>query len=304
MRENQILFKRNVRLSISDNFTNKTKSWSDLLVKFRITYTLEADSNKATIEIYNLSRKSRDLLDSLFDENKNVRAVVILEVGYGPIRAFENFGLDTLFIGDIETAKSKKDGPDWITEITAGDSDKDLKLPFSRTYIKKDPSFTSPNYRQIIKDVFKSIGFIVDQTSLSFIKTTPIPRSISIEGTVKDVTNTILEGFNLEWAIYKRKVQILEKGKTNNSEVIQLRKDTGLLDEPIKTDKGLNIKALIRPNFIPGTQIRIRSDKFDGFYKIERVTFDGDSRGPNWFADMECSFVTPLTIPGTVTVTA
>ena len=75
---------------------------SKLRIEFAVKKTETPDSNSCTINIYNLSENTRNLID-------RVDKIMILEAGYS-----ESSGLETLFVGNISNITHSINKPNVI----------------------------------------------------------------------------------------------------------------------------------------------------------------------------------------------
>ena len=92
--------------------------------------------------------------------------------------------------------------------------------------------------------------------------------------------------------------RITKSDETTDEEAIVLNKNSGLINSPIKTDTGIKARSLIQVGFNPGRGINIKSQLISGFYRIEKVVFQGETRSKNWYADIEAKTIEPNAIVG------
>jgi len=192
---------------------------------------------------------------------------VQLDAGYGGIP-------ERIFIGDINKASNIKQGPDIITKIEAGDSSK--KYQEKRVNVTLGPGADT---KQAVEAIARAME--VGVGSIKGIVNTVYQQGVTLEGPVKDRMDDVVTKMGLEWSIQDGALQLLPPGTPSETTAIVLSKDTGLLEAPVRTDKGLEFRALLRVAFKPGVSVKIESKFVDGFFKLRKVRLVGDNRkGP------------------------
>lgn len=253
---------------------------TDLRVSFDIDSTNDSNANTAKIQIYNLNGSNRGVLKTKDD------LVVILEIGYGNT-------LEQLFIGDIARSSTQRNGADFITTIEAGDAEKAL------TEATLDKSYEAgTNEKTIVEDAFqamKDTGQIIIG-SLAAMKDDITQNGFSASGTAKLVVDKIISKQKLEFSIQNNETQILKPDQDTGEEAILLTPQTGLIGSPsvgligkkASKKEGISFRALIQTTkFRPGRLVNIVSRDMDGFFKIVKASFNGDTHSEPWFADCE-----------------
>ena len=280
-----LLFQRNATVTLAESGTEQAKIIKDLFIKFKITKSTKSTANKSIIEIYNLNQDSRGFIESFTSRKEIVKPKVKLNVGYQDLS-------ELLFIGDITLTSSHKNGPDWITTITA-DTGKDAveDTKFKKTY----KAGTSENI--IVEDVLNEVQLLSENIKAE-LKGEKINQSVTVNGSIKKLLDEYIGNQEKEWSVQDDGVQVLDGNQTTNEPAITLSKATGLIGSPIKTDTGIKLKALIQPGFKPGRGISVSSSLITGFYKIEKVTFDGQTRSNQWYAMIEASLTAANPVVG------
>jgi hypothetical protein len=105
-------FKRFYRLTVGDYKTRDGLEITDLQITFDISKSADnsAQSNSASIEIYNLSPNNLKILETEYP-------AAILEVGYE-----SQNNLKILFAGKVGDVSTRKRGPDKVTQLIIGSS--------------------------------------------------------------------------------------------------------------------------------------------------------------------------------------
>ena len=249
-----------------------------LRVVFHIELTEKKEPNSAKIDVYNLSDASRQSL-----QNKGVR--VVLQAGYVG-------SLAQIFSGDARTCGTQHLGPDFITTAQCGDGERAFK------YADVAQSFKPGTpVKDVIGKVVKALQVdpgnalqqankIVGQYSSSF----------AVSGRASDVLADILEPHGYSYSIQGGRIEILKIDETLKTEGPLLDKDSGLVGSPewgTPDAKGkpsvLKVRSLLQSRFRPGIRFELRSLDVNGFFRCKKVTHDGDTDGPNWWSDLECT---------------
>jgi hypothetical protein len=255
-----------------------------LRVSFDITKTDKKTPNTAKIMIYNLNEDHKSILKSKEDLS------LTLEVGYG-----EN--VDLLFTGDIKRAFSARNGADFITTIEVGDGDESLtKARIEKSYVAGTQVKTIiEDAFQIMKDTGKAII-----GSVANIKDEVVQNGFTASGLVSSVVDQLTKKQGLEFSIQDNETQILGEDEDTGEDAILLTPTTGLIGSPrlglIGADSskqdGVDFKALMQTTrFKPGRLVSIKSKEVDGFFKILKSKFTGDTHGASWFVDCEAKTV-------------
>lgn len=253
---------------------------TDLRISFDIDKTSGSNPNTAKIQIYNLNKSNRGILKTKDD------LTLILEVGYGE-------SLEQLFTGDVMRSFTQRSGADFITTIEVDDGGQAL------TEAKLDKSYEAgTNEKTIIEDALqamKDTGQVIIG-SLTALKDEVAQNGFSASGTAKGILDKIMPKQGLEFSIQDNEVQILEEDQDTGEEAILLTPQTGLIGSPsvgligkkAKKTEGISFRALIQTTkFRPGRLVNIVSRDMDGFFKIVKASFNGDTHSEPWFADCE-----------------
>lgn len=266
-------FGKTYRLTIED-----LEIESSLRCSFRIERTLTADHNKAAIEIYNLSKASRDRITK-------DRVTVKLEAGYQ-----DRMGL--LFSGDILAGGvlHMKNGPDWVTKIQAGDGEQALRT--SRINESFGP-------RTKLVDVLgkmagKFTGISADKAK-SKIKAGDFPgafkefvNGFSASGVLRSEFDTLMGNAGLTWSIQNNEMQVLAVGESTQDTAFEVGPGSGLIGSPEKGDKGaIKFRSLLQASIAPGRKVVLKSRDINATIVVEHVVYVGDTHGDQWFTESE-----------------
>lgn len=270
------LFNRYAKVRvIARNKASKTldvREFAGLRVAFTIEKNSESNANSAKVSIYNLNETSRS-----FCEVKG--QALILSVGYAPFDSAPL--LEVLFQGDTGKVSSKQDGSDWITVFEVGDGEQKLTNKNFNKVFKKSSSL-----RGMMNEVISSLGFT--KGAMEGIEDKVYKSPVVLSGTAKHIMDQLTKEAGVEWSVQNEVLQVLPKHGHTNDEVVVISKDTGLINVPIKGDDGIELECLIQPKLFPGKRIKIVSRTFNGIFRVQKCTYDGDTHEGDWKAKVEC----------------
>lgn len=229
--------------------------------KFNVTRGVFSESNKASIQLYNLASKTRNQIfqdQYTFDLEK--QKYVRLEAGW-------DGSMSLIFVGRIMQAYSHKAGgqTDVITDIQAVALD----------IFDGQSSYTFAA-GTTFKDALKTMAADFPNIILANIGTLEgtFKTPTTFEGSTIDCINTLTGGQSF-----------VDNGTLNtlmNNEVIDvpvpvISSTTNLLETPMRRDANLEIKTLFLPDIITGQLVEVSSDispDFNGQFKLVGFTHD------------------------------
>lgn len=249
---------------------------SNLDCVFVAKKTLKSEPNTCKLQLFNLAPETRKVLET------PKKLVLRLEAGYPDTIA-------QIFLGEIRSAFSKKQGADIVTEIDTGDSEKEVqKSHLSLTLGAKVP--TSVALSAIVRSFGIGMGNTatvaaqLDAKGSAFFR-----RGTVISGPSEQLMTDICRSADLEWSVQDGVIQILARGSALNDKAVYLSSDTGLVGSPTVDNKGLvSAVALIQPDLRPGRKVQFDTLSFRGGYRIQEVTYCGDTAGQEWYAKLTC----------------
>lgn len=261
------------------------KQIDGLRFAFDIEMNDSRETNKGSINIYNLSTETIGLL-----EQKD--ASIIIKAGY------DDEELSTLFIGNIIEFEHDFNGADIITKVKC----KDGYIPLTAKKIAL--SFApGSNTQQIVKKIVAELN--LTKGDYSTIPNLVYNQGFSFIGTPGTALNTILARTGWEWTIVNNTLVISKENESNNETIMQyISPGTGLLDKPkrfkdsIKATKkttnkknklldGWKIKSLIIPSIQPKSLISVSSEELEGIFLVKAVKFVGDTHDQDWYAEID-----------------
>lgn len=260
-----LLFNRNIRVTFGKVGQTLTRV-SDLFIQFDLEKNSESEPNKGAIQINNLNRDSRALLQA-----QDVS--VLLEVGYAGI-------YDKLAVGQISRAPTERSRMETVTKIEFEDGRK--QYTEARINTSFAPGVTTKQVLESLASELKvGIGTIKGTIEEAF--QNGLTLSTNVRAALDDITGKM----GVEWSIQDNNLQILPRNTPSELLGILLTPETGLVESPIEREdakkggKFIEFKSLMRAQLKPGVAVEIQSRETSGFFKIRKARYQGDNRkGP------------------------
>jgi hypothetical protein len=266
----------------------------NLRVQFEIVKTLEPSPNTALIKIFNLHPNNETQIKNEFDE-------VLLNVGYQD-------SVRLAFRGNIKHVFRYRDKNDYITEIEAGDGDKDY-----RNAIMNHTLAAGTTNEHLID---MAIGTF-DTTTKGYVNlsSTPRIRGRVISGNTRDILSDLAADTGANWSIQDGQLVMVNTDAVMPGEAIVINAETGMLNAPEINDKGIAVKCLLNPQIRVNGAIKLNNNDIkekelrtkmtsgkerhskekqpvrldpDGIYKIIKLAHRGDTRGAEWSTELAC----------------
>ena len=232
-----------------------------ITIRFAVNRTLFADVNAMDIDIYNLAPET---YNQLFYDYFNVnRRTVILEAGY------EQMGLSVIFIGDMWSCYTSRQGSDLITRIHAIVGLKSLPL-------QTDATLENISRNQILKHVAHDMAMDIKIYSGEDIK---FNRPVTLNGNSFAIIQKYSEGMAF---MDNNQITVLDSYDAIEGDVALINDESGLLGVPEHEDALLRVKIMFEPRIIIGQIIEIKSriaPMFNGQYKVYGIKHEGTISG-------------------------
>lgn len=252
-----------------------------LRLKFKADKSLKSDPNTLDLHVFNLSAETRAGM-------KTRGAQVILVAGY-------RGDSEIVFSGGARTVDHVRTGAEWDTHIQCGDGE----IAY-RTSLSSFSFGPGTKWKDVVGRLSGDLK-VKAGDALAKVKKGDLNGSIDtfLQGytangpTVREI-DRVMKAAGLEWSIQDGKLQILRPAKATEETVIVLSPTSGLIGSPDhgtpEKDKGvpvLKARSLLRGGLRPGRSMKIESAAIRGFYRIEKVTHEGDTHGPEWYSSVE-----------------
>ncbi len=246
--------------------------------------------NSAEIRVYNLAENTANRIRGEFSR-------VVLQAGYQG-----NVGV--IFDGTVrQVRRGRENGTDTWLEIIAADGDRGYNFATLNTTLAagSTPADRVDACGQAFAGHGIGTGYVPDLGGVR------LPRGKVMYGMARKFMREESVTADTSWSIQDGKIQVLPRAGFLPGEAVVLTHETGLVGTPEQTNDGIKVRCLINPRLRVGGRIKLdnksvqaaktdlkagaqrppRMDK-DGFYRILKVEFNGDTRGNDWYADMIC----------------
>jgi len=252
--------------SIQLNFPDMGVNVVDLRIDFDVEKTVSGIPNAATIKVYNLSRATRTRLK---EEGGKVELLAGYRSGDGE--------LGLAFAGTISDVVHEYTGDDVVTTLECGDGDKSQVTGFiSKTYPR------GASIESIVWDIQElgmpdvSLGDTIGLATLPALQ-----RALSFQTTPRRALDELGRTYGFYWSIQNGALEVVKKDRFIPS-VTDLTPETGLIDTPAISDKGITARALLDTAIRPNRVVRLDSDKLrdegaSGEYRVSSVRYTGSN---------------------------
>jgi hypothetical protein len=273
-------FLRKVELTIGPGQTGVLIS--DLHLTFNVERSVTAEYNTAQFTIYNAKEQTRNQI-------LIVGANVVLKAGY------EDEGIGIIFIGTVTKSVSYQSGSEWITELEAQDIG---------------------NNKQGIEYGTVKLSFAANTPLLSVISQLATLLNVPVTG-IENITTILSNGFvysgnitnlikrikgilsqdDLEFYFDQSEMIIYKKySKVSRFGVVRVATNNGLLAPPTTIideneqdgKKRIAFQSLLNFRLRPSAVVNLQSETISGAFIIEKIRFNGDNLGNQFFAEVEC----------------
>lgn len=246
--------------------------------------------NSAEIRLYNLSQDTANRIRNEFTR-------VVLQAGYE-----SNKGV--IFDGNIrQVIRGRESGTDTFLDIIASDGDRAYN--FATINKTLSAGSTSGDRISACQDAFSEKG--AGQGHIPDLEEKALPRGKVMYGMARKYMRDEADSNDCSWSFQEGKMQLVKNDSYLPGEAVVLTHETGLIGTPEQTNEGIKVRALINPKLRMGGRIKLdnksiqeaktdlkqssvrppRTDA-DGFYRILKAEYTGDTRGNDWYVDMIC----------------
>ncbi|MNF38535.1 hypothetical protein D3C85_584970 [compost metagenome] len=285
---------RRYELIIGDYQTGDGLKITDLQIKFDISKSADnkRTGNTAYVEVYNLSRSTLGKLETEY-------LTCSLALGY------RDTGIQTVLSGNVVETSTSKSGPDQITKLSLGEGYSSLNHQRLNELVAPGKTLID-----VIEAIRSAMPGVARGAYVGANLNNKVLYGYPLNGAPRELLTRFARENKLEWRIDNFALYVNEENglvNTDTSEAPVVSIDTGLIDIPyyvsgdqskLPTDQrrrtGVQFKALLNPNIIPGKLIRLESTvlpQLTGFYRVNDVKYSGDYRGNDWTMDCVCSQV-------------
>lgn len=286
------LFKRRCRLTVfrasppttgfvgqhPDYFTPQPNGLiiENLRVRFKIEKSLDSTPNEAEITVTNCNANTR-----AFMEAKPL--VVKLEAGYDDDLKF-------LFMGDLRNGYSRVVDADWETVLKVADGDRAYRYArASRSYPKGTSVITA------LRELAATMGLqLPSDVATSPVLQAQFATGRTLHGPARDELTRLLAPYGYHWSTQDGRLQILKDQNAAPGTAFLISQSTGMIKSPEYSvpDKAnasatLKTETLLYPELTAGATLQVDSLAISGFFRINKLTHNGDTHGDDWQTECE-----------------
>jgi hypothetical protein len=247
------------------------------------------NGNSAVIEIYNLSDDQIQLLSSDYLE-------VSFSVGY------KSTGAHLLVLGNVTETSTVKSGNEYVTQLKIGEGYTDLNHQQLAKLVSPGKTVAD-----VLEEIRQQMPGVARGAYTGTNLNNPIVFGWRLKGSPKEMLQKLCEAQNLEYNINSGVLNVSEENgllskDTQLAPVLNV--NTGLIDLPFHTSdtgrkpkkdkkrrRGVQFKALLNTDIVPGKIVKLESKWITGFYRVNTARFSGDFRGNDWYVECFCSEV-------------
>lgn len=243
---------------VIDNINRADNTEQGLLtLKFQINRSIFEDVNSMTVEIYNLAPDHYNQL--FFDFFNEQRRSIVLEAGYkGQV-------LSTIFVGDVWSCYTERQGSNIITKIEA--------LVGIKSFSKQiDATLWGATRNQILRTAAKDMAMNINIYSGEDVK---FNRSVSLAGNAYGIIQQYSGGSAY---VDNGEINVLENQDAIEGDVVLINDESGLLGVPKHEDALLTVDMIFEPRIVIGQLVEIKSrimPPFDGQFKVYGIKHQG-----------------------------
>lgn len=229
--------------------------------------------NPGVIFIWNLNATSRALVSKL-------QNLLVLEAGYGNNQ-------QVIFKGNISYAVTKKEGPDYVTEIHAQDG----LFAFQNSIVNQ--SFSQQTSASAIQTTLigalKDAG--IDPGIMKGKLTSNYNKGVVLSGKAIDELKKLFEKNNINWTIEDGKVNTIPYGGWLDKPIVILTPNTGLIGIPEQREKDaekgalISFRCLLNPQLGTFQLITVTSKFVNGAFVTLKISHIGDTFGTEWYTE-------------------
>jgi len=253
---------------------NRTRRIENLRLVFNVERAAGDFYAKLYLRIYNLAHEEYEFAHG---------DTIELFAGY------EN-NVSRIFYGSVTNARTYREGVDDVTEIYAADNINPVDRVINKSYRKQT------SLKAIIRDVAEEAE--VQVAKLAF-EDENINGILVLAEPFMHIMRKLARSFGLQWYLYDFALYVYRQKL--QSPVLEFSANTGLLETPVLTEVGVNVKTLLEPSVKAGDTFNVVSlgvQDNRNLYSIERtvklptqvvqsVSHDGDTHGDIWYSQIE-----------------
>lgn len=252
-------------------------------ISFEVTKSINSRENIARIEIWNLANETRELITAS-------DSLVRLFAGYA-----DNKGLIEISQGDITNVRHNRNKTDTVSQIYIEDGNKTLRLnPVSFTF-KGEVSL-----KNILSKLTEQSGIVFRLVGIS--SNASVVSGYAAMGGLDLVLDNLALVFGFSWSMQGGIILLRGNEEVSDTEVMLLSPETGLILNPeavkqvseklVDSNEPLPpniyaLQSLLQPHLQVNDLIAVKSQDLNGTFRINKISHTGDTRGNDWYSNIE-----------------
>ena len=248
-----------------------------LHISFSIEKSTSETANTAKVQIWNLSPANLSILDTK-------DCVIELQAGYANHIAL-------ILAGNVVTSSTEMDGADRMTELEVVDG----RVALRDTYVEISRSGRVDS-KEVFDEIAGAMGVSVIYSKGCKFKV--LPHGFSFVGPAKTALKKLCKTCGLSWSIQNSVLQIRKPNEPITTRAYLLSSDTGLLEGPKRitissesddsssgksnSQIGYEVKYFLNGAIGVNDYVRLESDKVRGYFRVYKLTIDGDNLEGDW----------------------
>ena len=248
-----------------------------LHISFSIEKSTSETANTAKVQIWNLSPANLSILDTK-------DCVIELQAGYANHIAL-------ILAGNVVTSSTEMDGADRMTELEVVDG----RVALRDTYVEISRSGRVDS-KEVFDEIAGAMGVSVIYSKGCKFKV--LPHGFSFVGPAKTALKKLCKTCGLSWSIQNSVLQIRKPNEPITTRAYLLSSDTGLLEVPKRitissesydsssgksnSQIGYEVKYFLNGAIGVNDYVRLESDKVRGYFRVYKLTIDGDNLEGDW----------------------
>lgn len=287
IKASDILYGRRYRIIVSSSNSEKALDVSQLRCTFNVIKIILTQPQFSEVVIYNLSPQTEN---SIIREGDRV----VLEAGY------EGSQYGVIFDGNVvQCIRNKEDGTTFTLTLVAADGDAWMNYSLSNFSLVK-----GQNARNVIENCASKATISAELGNISStLSKSQLTRGKVVFGLTRDYLRQLAQSENATLYMEDGKINFIKAEDIPIGEIIELSPESGLIGVPTQNDFGVTIRCLLNPRIKIDSMVHVdnslvRNQRFeqgqavysldnDGIYRVVQVTHIGDTRGTDWYTEIE-----------------
>lgn len=257
-------------------------------VWFQVRRTLKAgEPNTCDLKLYNLSDNSRKAIEQSSQTSPSVTSPPGLPTTFTPVKIEAGYkgNMPTIFLGEMRSAQTVTEGPDFVTELQTGDGDQ------AAVVARVNQSLGPTNASNVAQTLLAAAGIgrgNINSVASVLRASTLYQQGVSLKGNPLTKLAALAQSVGLEFSVQQGQAQFLSIGQPLDGSAYELSSDTGLVGSPSVDTKGvLSCMTLMLPGLRPGQLVQMNSRFVVGTYRVTSMTTVGDTKGNEWHHKIE-----------------